>query len=299
MAATSGLQRQERLYGLLFVSPQVLGFCTFVLGPMVAAFALSFTDWSLLGDPDWVGIANYERLLLGDPTFWAVLGNSALFSLGVVVINISLALGLALLLRRITWGSGFFRTAFFLPVITSIVVWAIVWKYLLAPDAGFVNQVLRLVGVSGPNWLFDPNWAMLAVVIGQVIKNVGLNMVILLAALFNVPRDYYEAAAIDGTTATQAFRHVTLPMIAPTLFLVIVLTIIGSLKIFALIYVMTRGGPGTSTSVLVYYIWQQAFQLFNFGYAAALAYALFAIILALTLVQWSLRSRWVYQEQSA
>lgn len=296
MAATSATRKQERLYGLLFVSPQVLGFCTFVLGPMVAAFFLSFSDWSLLGDPRWVGSANYERLFSSDPTFWMVLGNSAIFSVGVVTLNIALALALALLLRRITWGSGFFRTAFFLPVMTSIVVWAIVWKYLLAPDGGFVNQALRLVGVEGPNWLFDPNWAMLAVIFGQVLKNVGLNMVILLAALFNVPRDYYEAAAIDGATGRQSFRNITLPMIAPTLFLVIVLTIIGSLKIFALIYVMTRGGPGTSTSVLVYYIWQQAFQLFKFGYAAALAYVLFAIILALTLVQWRLRTKWVYQE---
>jgi multiple sugar transport system permease protein len=135
-----------------------------------------------------------------------------------------------------------------------------------------------------------------AVILGQVLKNVGLNMVILLAALFNVPRDYYEAAAIDGATGPQSFRNITLPMIAPTLFLVIVLTIIGSLKIFALIYVMTRGGPGISTSVLVYYIWQQAFQLFKFGYAAALAYVLFAVILVLTLVQWRLRTKWVYQE---
>jgi multiple sugar transport system permease protein len=297
MAAIASVQRQERLYGLAFIGPQVLGFSAFVLLPMVAAFVISFTDWSLLNDAQWVGGANYERLLTRDPTFWTVLRNSLVFSASLVPVNIVIALALALLLKQVTRGVGLFRTAFFLPVVTSVVVWAILWKYLLAPDGGVINQGLRLIGIDGPNWLFDPSTAMPAVVLGQVLKNVGLNMVIFLAALFNVPRDYYEAGAIDGATGAQAFRSITLPMIAPTLFLVTVITIIGSLKVFALVYVLTRGGPANATSVLVYYIWQQAFQLFNFGYAAALAYVLFALVLVLTLVQWRLRTRWVFHEQ--
>jgi multiple sugar transport system permease protein len=190
-----------------------------------------------------------------------------------------------------------FRTAFFTPVVTSIVVWAIVWKYIFATDNGLMNQLLKLLHIQGPAWLYNFALAMPVVIVVSVLKNVGLNMVIFLAALQDVPKMYYEAATIDGASKPRMFWNVTLPMISPSFFLALVLTLIGSLKVFSQIQVMTDGGPGTSTYVLVYYIYQQAFKVFEFGYASAIAFILFFLVLVLTIMQWNLRKRWVHHEQ--
>ncbi len=285
------------LYGYLFITPVVLGYLVFMFGPIVYAFAMSFTDWSLLRETSFLGIDNYMRAVKDDPIFWDSVGNTLYFSLGLVPLNILLALGLALLLKNKLPGIGLFRTAIFTPVVISLVVWAIVWKYIFATDGGMVNTVLQMFGIESIPWLYSKNWTMPVVILVSALKNVGMNMVILLAALHDVPKDYYEAAKIDGASKWASLKSITLPLITPALFMTTIITIIGSLKVFGQIYIMTGGGPGTSTYVLVYYIYRQAFLSYEFGYASAIAFILYFMILVLTVVQWNLRKRWVHYEQ--
>ncbi|GLI08001.1 sugar ABC transporter permease [Paenibacillus tyrfis] len=293
--SASPLARGANLTGWLFVAPMVLGFVTLLLIPLVTAFYMSLTDWPLLGEATFTGLDNY-RTILTDSEFWKVLGNTVYFAAGLVPLNIILALLLAVPLSKSLPGMGMYRTVIFIPVMTSLVVWSIVWKYMFATDSGFINQLLQLIGIQGPAWLYNTKLAMPAVIVTSVLKNVGLNMVLFIAALQQVPVQLYEAARIDGASKTATFFRVTVPMITPTIFLTVMMTIIGSLKVFGQIYVMTQGGPAGSTKVLVYYIWEKAFKLFEFGYASALAYVLFVIILILTMIQWQMRKRWVIHE---
>ncbi|MBT2291692.1 sugar ABC transporter permease [Paenibacillus albidus] len=291
----SSHSRGDNLTGWLFISPLVLGFILLLLVPLGMALYMSLTDWPLLGQAHFVGLDNYTSIV-SDQEFWTVLGNTLYFSAGLVPLNIILALLLAVLLARNIKGAGLFRTIIFIPVMTSLVVWSIVWKYMFATDSGFINQLLQLIGLTGPSWLYDTRLAMPVVIVTSLLKNVGLNMVLFIAALQQVPVQLYEAARIDGAGRIRTFFTITIPMITPTIFLTVIMTIIGSLKVFGQIYVMTQGGPSGSTKVLVYTIWEKAFKLFEFGYASALAYVLFIIILLLTLVQWQLRKRWVLHE---
>ncbi|WP_063251792.1 carbohydrate ABC transporter permease [Neobacillus niacini] len=286
----------EAFYGYLFVSPMVIGFLLVMLFPLVYSIYISLTDWQLLGDPNFIGSENYQRLV-NDPDFWVVLKNTIIFAAGLVPINILMALLLALLLQKSLPGIGLFRTAIFIPVMTSIVVWSIIWKYMFGTEEGFINQILAAVGIDGPAWLYDPDLAMGAVIVVSALKNVGLNMVLFLAALQQVDKNLYEASYLDGANRLKQFTNVTLPMITPTVFLTLILTVIGSMKVFGQIYVMTNGGPGNTTKVLVYYIWENAFKLFDFGYASAIALVLFVIILFFTIIQWSARRRWVFHEE--
>lgn len=283
---------------MAFISPMLLGFTLLLLFPMGKALYMSLNDWPLLGEHRFVGLDNYKDIAV-DPLFWKVFGNTAYFTLGLVPFNIVLALMLALLLSRSLKGIGIFRTAIFVPVMTSLIVWSIVWKYMFATDSGLINQLLMLFNIKGAAWLYDERLAMPAVIVTSVLKNVGLNMVLFIAAIQQVSRSLYEAAELDGAGKTKTFFNVTLPMITPTVFLTVVMTVIGSLKVFGQIYVMTQGGPSNSTKVLVYYIWEKAFKLFQMGYASALAFVLFFVVLILTLLQWQLRKRWVFNESDA
>lgn len=289
------LSRGDNLAGWLFVAPMVMGFILLLVVPLVMALYMSLTDWPLLGEANFVGLQNYQDIAT-DSEFWRVLGNTLYFAAGLVPLNIILALLLAVPLARQIKGAGLFRTIIFVPVMTSLVVWAIVWKYIFATDSGLINQLLRLIGVEGPAWLYDTSLAMPVIIVISLLKNLGLNMVLFIAALQQVPTQLYEAARIDGASRMRIFFRITLPMITPTVFLTVMMTIIGSMKVFGQIYVMTQGGPSGSTRVLVYMIWEKAFKLYEFGYASALAYVLFVIILLLTLVQWQLRKRWVLHE---
>lgn len=286
----------EAWYGFLFISPMLLGYVLFLLGPILTAFAMSLTNWSLMREPSFIGLDNYRRAFADDPVFWETIGNTLYFSAGLIPLNLLLALLLALLLKDKLPGMGLFRTAIFTPVVTSVVVWSIVWKYIFATDAGLMNQLLSLIGVKGPAWLYDMSLAMPVVIVVSVLKNVGLNMVIFLAALHDVPKMYEEAAVMDGASRMKRLTHITLPMISPSIFIAMILTLIGSLKVFAQIYVMTGGGPGTSTHVLVYYIYHQAFKLYEFGYASSIAFILFFLLLILTIIQWNVRKKWVFHE---
>jgi multiple sugar transport system permease protein len=272
----------------LFVSPTFIGFVIFFLGPLCAVVYYSMTEWNLLTqEAAFVGLANFQNALLENPDFWHVVSNSIIFAIGLVPLNMALALALALALSRPFFGVVFFRTVFFAPVITS----AIVWKFLLQGEGGFINQVLAIVGISGPNWLREPNWAMAAVIVTRVIKMVGLNMILYIAALQAIPRDYEEAARLEGASRRQIFRMITWPLLAPTTLVIMVITTIGSFKVFDHIYQMTGGGPENGTLVLAFYIYQQGFKFFNVGYASALAMLMFVIVMALTLVQVMLRRK--------
>lgn len=291
------LKRRNAIYGYLFIAPMMLGFLFFMAGPIIAAFGLSFTDYSLLHPAKFVGVDNYVHVLAEDDMFWTTIKNTLYFSAGLIPLNLILALSLALLLNRKLPGAGILRTAIFTPVVTSIIVWAIVWKYVFATDAGLLNQLLSYFGIQGPAWLYNTALVMPVVIVVSVLKKVGLNMVIFLAALQDVPKMYYEAATIDGASKWKQFTKVTLPMISPSLFLTLIITLIGSLKVFSQIVVMTDGGPGDSTHVLVYYIYQLAFKTFDLGYASAVAFILFFLVLLLTIMQWNMRKRWVHHEE--
>ena len=289
------LARRDAVTGYLFIAPQLLGIIAFVLVPLGLVVYYSFHEWNVLsGTIQFVGADNYKHLL-ADPQMGEVLGVTAVFSVGLVLFNIPLALLLAVLLNRSGRGIAFFRTAFFSPVVVSIVAWTIVWGFLLQ-DNGGINGLLSVFHIRGPNWLQSGPTALLAVIVVQVFKNVGLNMVLFLSALQGVPRELQEAARMDGAGAWTLFRRITLPLISPTLLLTVIITIVGALQVFAQIAVLTAGGPGLSTTVLVYYLFQQAFDFHHFGYGSTLALVLFAIVLVLTVVQWQLRKKWVFYE---
>jgi multiple sugar transport system permease protein len=288
-------RRRDNLAGYLFVAPQLAGSVVFVLGPLVMVAWYSLHEWNVLADTfEFVGGANYTALA-DDPDLPGVLRATALFSVGLVLFNLCLALLLAVLLNQRLRGTALFRTLFFSPVVVSLVAWTIVWGFLLQNDGG-INGLLRTVGVTGPNWLRGETTAMLSVIVVQVFKNVGLNMVLFLAALQGVPVQLYEASTLDGAGRWTRFTRITLPLISPTVLLTSIITVVGSLQVFAQIAVLTQGGPGTSTTVLVYYLYQQAFQFHHFGYGATLSVLLFGIVLGLTLLQWRMRRRWVLDE---
>jgi multiple sugar transport system permease protein len=296
MPAALSLRRRDALYGYLFVAPQVLGFLLIVLLPLLAVLVFSTQQRNLLsGAVTPVGLDNYAAMFSSDPFFGTVLRNSLVFTAVLVPLNVVLALLLALLLTQKLRGIIIFRTLFFAPVVTSAVAWAVVWRFLLQENSG-INALLALVGVDGPNWLREPNWAMFSVIVTRVLKNVGLNMVIFMAALQNIPEDYSEAAKVDGANLWQRVWHIIVPLLSPTIVLVVLITIIGSLKAFDHILLMTGGGPANATNVLVYYIYFQAFKIFQTGYASALAVVLFVITFALTIAQWLVRRRFVYNE---
>ena len=277
------------------IAPAILGAAVFVVYPLVALTWYSFQDWRpLSGGPEFSGLENYERLL-SDTTLRESLIASGIFSVGLVVFNIALALLLATLLNQKLRGTTVFRTIFFSPVVVSLVAWTLVWTFLLQNNGG-INALFQMVGLEGPNWLHDTGWAMLSVIVVQVFKGVGLNMILLLAALQDVPEELVEAARIDGASRPRIFRSITLPLISPTLLLVSIVTLIGSLQVFAQIRIMTGGGPSNSTNVLANYLYQVAFEVKEFSYGSAVGIVMFVVVLGLTLVQWLLRSKWVHNE---
>ncbi|KKB80329.1 sugar ABC transporter permease [Devosia soli] len=289
------IARKDAAAGFLFIAPQTLGIITFVLVPLGLVFYYSMHEWNVLASTfTFVGDANYQ-MLLRDPNLPPVLLASAIFSAGLVVLNLSLALLLAVLLDQKLKGIVVFRTLFFSPVVVSLVAWTIVWSFLLQANGG-INGILAVFGIEGPNWLRTPTTAMISVVVVQVFKNVGLNMILFLAALQGVPKELYEAARVDGASPFKQFRRITLPMISPTILLTSIITIVGSLQVFAQIAILTKGGPGVSTTVLVYYLYQQAFQFNFFGYGSTLSILLFLIVAVLTFIQWQMRKRIVFYE---
>ncbi|HLY38164.1 MAG TPA: sugar ABC transporter permease [Candidatus Binatia bacterium] len=276
--------------GWWFVAPALLVIVVFFVLPVAAALVLSFTDFDVyaLGDPYHlrvVALGNYARLL-HEPRFWIALRNTAYFVFVGGPLSVAVSLGAALLVdARVARWKPFFRTVFFLPVVTTLVAVAVVWRYLYHPRLGLLNQVLAVVGIGPIDWLGDPRFAMPAIILLAIWKNFGFNMIVFLAGLQGIPERLYEAARLDGAGAWQRFRHVTLPMLAPTTVFVAIITMIGYFQLFAEPYVMTQGGPAESTLSVVLLMYEEGFRWWNVGYGGAIAFVLFAIVLAMTAVQ--------------
>lgn len=277
------------------IAVPVMGALVFGAAPLLYIAWYSLHDWSpLAGRFDFVGFDNYT-FLFGSRTFQTSLIVTGIFVLGVVVAETIVAMGLALLLNRRVRGIGLFRAAYFAPVVIAYVAWVLVWDYLLASN-GTINSLLATFGIAGPDWLHSPSWALTSIIVVVLFKGVGQNMILFLAALQNVPDELLEAAAIDGASSIKRFFRITLPLMTPTVLMVLILTTVGALNIFVPIQLMTEGGPGNSTNVLSYYIYEIAFKQQEFGMGSAVAVVLFVIVLVLTVSQWGLRKRWVHDE---
>ncbi len=284
---------RQAFEGWLFIAPVMIGVLAFYFVPIVVSLYVSLTNWDGLTTADWVGLRNYERLFTRDRYFRDSLRNTLFYVVGHIPLTIGLALILALLCNRKVRGVIWFRTAFFIPVITNVVAISLVWSFFFAPRSGTLNWFLSLFGIGGPSWLSNSQWAMPAVIIVSVWFGVGFPMIILLAGLQGIPEMYYDAAKIDGASAWARFRYVTLPLLTPALFFLSITQFISSFQVFGIIYVLTGGGPANATSVYIYYIYQNAFQNSRMGYASAMAWILFAVIATITFVQWKLQKRWV------
>lgn len=286
------LSRQQAWDGWLLSGMIVLGTLLFNVLPMIWSLGAGFTKWDGVNPAVFNGLENFKELF-ADQVFATTLWNTVYYTLLQVPLSLAAGLGLALLVNQKLRFTGFFKAAVFAPVVTSTIAIAIVWKWVLAND-GLMNQALRWFGLPGPEWLVSDEWAMPAVVLVTVWQSMGYNMVVYLAGLQGVPQQLYEAARIDGANAWQQFWKVTLPMLSPVTFMLLIMSFINSFQVFGLIFVMTGGGPGDSTNVLIYYLYQNAFQFFKMGYASAQALVLFLILGAITLIQWQLSKRWVH-----
>jgi multiple sugar transport system permease protein len=286
-AARRSLRWKEVLVAYSFIAPNFIGFAIFTLGPILFAFALAFLHWDGSNPIQFAGLDNFWRLF-SDRAFVAAFWNTILYTALSVPLTMVCALALAILLNQKIGGRDIFRTIMFFPYVASLVAVAVVWNMLFNPEMGPVNMVLYTLGISPqhlPRWAADKNWAMLTVVLFGVWKNMGYYMVIYLAGLQGINRDLYEAASIDGATGWQKFLYVTVPQLRPTTFFVVVMLTIQSFKVFDQIYLLTQGGPGTSTLVLVYHIYNEAFISWDLGYSSMVALVLFLIVLAVTVVQ--------------
>lgn len=281
----------EKYAAWLFILPAVTGILIFIIIPIFFSFGLSFARWDLLNPMQFAGLDNYKEILT-EPLFGKILLNTVVFAFSTSVLGVIIPIILAVILNSKIRGSEFFKTAYFLPFITPMIVIGIVWQWIFDPNIGLLNKVLHL----HINWLYDPHWAMPALIIVSVWKLIGYNMIIFLASLSGISNSMFEAAKIDGANPFETFLYVTIPLLSPTIFFVVIITAVSSFQIFDLIYLMTQGGPLDSTNVLVYAIYKNAFEYFNAGKASAIAYVLFVIILILTLIQWNLRKKLVYNE---
>ncbi len=274
----------------LFVLPGFSALLVFIIGPILASLVLTLYEWDLLTDPRFVGIDNFRRLI-SDDDFWAAFRHTIGYIVGYVPLVMVSALAVALALNARMPALGAIRTAFFLPVVSSWVAVALLWTWMFNPRFGLINYALGLIGIDGPAWLYDSQWAMPAIILTSVWKDLGFVMVVFLAGLQSIPHDYYEAASLDGASWWERLRSITLPLLAPTTFFVAIISIINSFQVFTQVWIMTEGGPSGSTTVLVERIVKHAFSYGEMGYAATISWVLCLVIFAVTLMQQRLQ-RW-------
>ncbi|WP_177344661.1 carbohydrate ABC transporter permease [Evansella clarkii] len=292
------MRRRESLWGLLFISPFIIGFTVFLLGPMLFSLIGSFTNYNITSRMDFIGFRNYEQMFTADRLFWTSLYNTLYYVAFIVPLTAVGAILMAVLLNQKIKGIKAFRTIFYLPAVLSGVAVYILWMQLLSPSTGLINTVLSWFQIQGPAWLFDPDWTKPALVIMR-LWSIGGTMLLYLATLQNVPGQLYESAELDGANAFQRFWHITLPMITPIVFFDVVTTTIGAFQIFQEAYVMTESGTGGPANSLLFYnlhMWNKAFVAFDMGYAMAMSWILFIIILILTIINLKLAPRWVHYE---
>jgi multiple sugar transport system permease protein len=287
---------RERWFYVL-ISPWIIGFILFQGGPVIVSALLSLTHWELAKLPEWVGLENY-RELFADPLFTKTMGNTLYYSLASVPLRLGLAFLLAVLLNQKVKGINLFRTIFFLPSIVSGISVVLLWGWIFNPRYGIINVLLGFVGIQGPGWLLDEQWAMPAIII-MSLWDVGWNMLIYLAGLQGVPQSLYEAAEIDGAGRWARFWHITVPLVSPVTFFLLITDTIGSFQVFTSTYILTRGGPNFATLTIALFIYLNAFTWGKMGVGAAVAWVLFFCILLLTFIQFQLAGRWVYYEQES
>jgi multiple sugar transport system permease protein len=291
----SRARRRDNLYGYLFLLPWLIGFWGLFIGPGIASLYLSLTDYSVIGAPKFIGFANYVKMFTNDAQFWPSLWRTVYFSVIAVPLGILGSMLLAIMLNAKLRGVAVYRTLFFMPSLVPLVASVILFKWLLNADFGIVNQGLRALDITPPGWFSDRNWAIPSLIIMRLWGTIGgTQMIIFLAGLQGIPVELYDAASIDGANNWQRIRNVTIPLLTPTIFFNTVLGIIGALQTFAAAFVATEGGPGFATWFYALHIWKNAFDYFNMGYAAALAWFFALIIVALTMVQMQLSKRWVF-----
>ncbi|PTM59419.1 carbohydrate ABC transporter permease [Desmospora activa] len=289
------LQRKETMAGWLFVAPMLTGVSVLTLLPIVATLILGFSEWNFVAGIEgltWVGFNNFQRLIQ-DPSFVTALFNNLIFLLAIPIYMV-IALVLAILIDRYVYGKAFFKVAFFMPYISSVVAVAVVWQVLFHPSAGPINQFLLALGIQNPpKWIADPAFALPSIMLIYIWISIGFNMVVYIAGLQTIPKDLYEAAEIDGANAWVKFRQITVPLLSRASFFLLITGIISTFKVFDLIAILTQGGPIQSTSVLVWYLYETAFVNLEIGYASAIAMILFSCVLGVTLLQWVIQKKWV------
>jgi len=295
MGKLSRSQRRDLKNGLLFASPWIIGFAIFTAYAIAASLYYSFCRYDLLSSPQWVGLKNYSRLLADDDVFRRSLANTIYMVIFGLPLGLAAGLGLSLLLNAKVKGIAIYRTIFYIPSLVPAVALATLWLWLLNTDIGLVNVLLAKIGVSGPGWLTDPAWAKPALIL-MGLWGVGGSAIIYLAGLQGIPDHLYEAAELDGANSLHKLRHVTLPMLSPVIFFNLIMGLIGSFQYFTQVYIMTNGGPQDSTLFYALYLFNRAFVDLKMGYASAMAWILFAITLACTLLVFKTTARWVYYE---
>jgi len=289
------LKERNKIDFFIFASPWLLGLVLFTMGPLFTSLILGFCEWDILSSPKFIGIRNYKKLF-NDPIFWKSLSNTAFYAGIQVPLGILLSLFLAVLLNQKLRGITFYRTLYFLPSITPVVAIALFWQWIFEPQFGILNKLLRGLGEKyPPHWLFDTFWVKPAFII-MGLWGAGTGMLIFLAALQGVPQELYEAADLDGVNWWEKHWYITIPSISPAIFFNLVMGVIGAFQIFTQAYVMTRGGPAFASLFYVLYLYQNAFEHLEMGYASAQAWILFAIIFSLTFLQQKISRRWVYYE---
>jgi multiple sugar transport system permease protein len=286
--------RRDRL-GYLFISPWLIGFAVFTALPFLASVGLSFAHYTVASSPTWVGLANYQTLLFDDPSFWTAIWNTLVYALVAVPLGVAAAFVLALLLNVEVRGIAVYRTIFFLPHIVPVVASSVVFMWVLNPQIGLANSLLRLIGIEGPAWLQDPSWSMTTLILLS-LWGIGGSVVIYLAGLKDVPASLYEAARIDGANVVQRAIHITMPMMTPVIFFNLVMGIIHAFQYFTQAYILTSGGPQESTLFLALYLFFRAWRYLDLGYASALAWIMFVLVASITYGLFKTHKRWVHYE---
>jgi multiple sugar transport system permease protein len=289
------MARREAIFGYLFIAPWLVGFLIWTLGPMVASLVLSFTEYKIIAPPSFIGLQNYVAIFTNDPSFWDAIRVTLSYALFSVPVGLAVSLVIALLLNQRLPGIRIWRTIYYLPAVVSGVAVAMLWIWVFHSQFGILNLTLRMVGIKGPAWLGDPDWALWALIL-MSFWSVGSGMIVLLAGLQGIPTELYEASSLDGASGWSRFANITLPMLSPVLFFGLVMGVISSFQYFTNAYIMTMGGPGRATLFYNYYLYQVAFAYFKMGYASALAWILFLIILVCTALIFRSSPYWVYYE---
>lgn len=289
------LARREEIGGFLLISPWLIGFVIFLVIPIIMSIYLSLTDYDYVSKPKFVGFDNYVKALTADPIVWHSLKITFLYTLMALPLELSFSFGVAMLLNFRGWGLNVFRTLFYLPSVLPPVAVSILWLWIFNPKFGILNQFLSWFGIDGPGWLYDPKWALFALVV-MSLWGFGRGMIVYLSGLQNINTEYYDAAKVDGANLFTTFFKITVPLMSPVIFFNIVMGLIGSFQVFAQAFIMTGGGPANSTEFYMLYLYQNAFKFFKAGYASALGWLLFLVIMAFSLLVIKSSSAWVYYE---